>query len=62
MLVLSTASEKTHLGNSLVVQWLGLCASTARGMGSTSGWETNILHAVGMAKKAHLQFITPVLS
>ena len=27
-------SEKVYFGNSLVVQWLGLRASTARGMGS----------------------------
>ena len=33
-------------GNSLVVQWLGLCAFTAEGLGSVSGWGTKILQAV----------------
>ena len=32
--------------NSLVVQWLGLSAFTAKGMGSTPGRETKILQAV----------------
>ena len=32
-------------GTSLVVQWLGLCASTARDMGSIPGWGTKIPHA-----------------
>ena len=31
-------------GNSLVVQWLRLCASTAGGMGLISGWGNKILH------------------
>ena len=30
------------LGNSLVVQWLKLCASTSRGPGSVPGWEIKI--------------------
>ena len=32
-------------GNSLVVQSLGLCASTAGGLGSIPGWETRIPQA-----------------
>ena len=32
-------------GNSLAVQWLGLCTSTAEGPGSSPGWETKILQA-----------------
>ena len=36
-----------HQGNSLVVQWLGLYASTAEGMGSIPGWGTKIPHAAG---------------
>ena len=32
--------------NSLVVQWLGLSAFTAKGMGSTPGRGTKILQAV----------------
>ena len=38
-------------GNSLVVQRLGLCASTAGGIGSIPGWETNILHATRPGQK-----------
>ena len=34
------------LGNSLEVQWLGLCASTAGGTGSIPGQRINILHAL----------------
>ena len=33
------------VGASLVIQWLGLCAPNARGMGSIPGLETKILHA-----------------
>ena len=33
--------SRTHRGEtSLVVEWLGLCASTARGVGSIPGWGT----------------------
>ena len=28
-----------------MLQWLGLCASTAEGTGSISGWGTKILYA-----------------
>lgn len=37
-------------GTSQAVWWLGLCASTAGGMHSIPGWETNTLHA-GEPKK-----------
>ena len=33
-------------GKSLVVQWLGLCALSAKGAGSISSWRTNILQAM----------------
>ena len=36
---------KGKRGNSLVVQWLGLCASTARGTGSIPDRGTKIPHA-----------------
>ena len=36
---------KIGLRTSLVVQWLGLLASTARGTGLIPGWEIKILHA-----------------
>ena len=39
------------LGSSLVVQWLGLCASTAGGTGSTPGQGTEIPHATWHGKK-----------
>ena len=35
---------KRDMGTSLVVQWLGLCASTAGGTGLIPGQETQILH------------------
>ena len=37
---------KIGLRTSLVVQWLGLLASTARGTGLIPGWEIKILHAI----------------
>ena len=39
------------LGTSLAVQWLRLCASTARGTGFIPGWETKIPHASGTKVK-----------
>ena len=36
---------KIILGNSLVVQWLGLCIFTAGSVGSTPGRRTKILQA-----------------
>ena len=41
------------LGNSLAVQWLGLCAFTAVGLGSIPGRGTEILQATwrGQEKK-----------
>ena len=38
-------------GNSLVVQWLGLSASTATGLGSISGWGAKIPQAVRHGQK-----------
>ena len=38
-------------GNSLAVQWLGLCTFTAEVPGSTPGWGTNIPQAVQRGKK-----------
>ena len=37
---ISSNSKSTELGNSLVVQWLRLCASTGVGPGSIPGWGT----------------------
>ena len=38
-------------GASLLVQWLGLCTSTARGVGLISGWGTKTSHAAQCSKK-----------
>ena len=43
-------------GNFLVVQCLGLCPSTAGGMGLTHDWGTEIPHAVQCGPK---QLFTP---
>ena len=43
--------EKFSLGNSLVVQWLGLCTFTAEGVGSVPGWGTKIPQAVRRGQK-----------
>ena len=42
--------EKRNSGNSLVVQWLGLPASTAGGTGSIPGPETKVDHACCVAQ------------
>ena len=47
----------THLGTSLVVQWLGLCAANAGGGGLIPGLRTKIPHAMQhnpTKKVAHL--------
>ena len=38
-------------GNSLAVQWLGLCAFTAEGTGSITGWGTKIPQAARCSQK-----------
>ena len=47
------------LGNSLVVQWLGLCTFTAKGLGSIPDWGTKIPQAAQWSKnkqtKHHLK-------
>ena len=40
-----------NFGNSLVVQWLGLCALTAEGLGSIPGQETKIPQAIQCSQK-----------
>ena len=42
---------KYRTENSLVVQWLGLCALTVAGWGSILGWGTQILQAARCGKK-----------
>ena len=48
---------KISTGTSLVVQWLRLCTSTARGMGSIPGWGAKILHAAWLGKKIKIKKI-----
>ena len=43
--------EFLFLGTSLVVQWLRLCASNARVMGSILDWGTRIPHAMWRSQK-----------
>ena len=40
-----------NFGNSPVVQWLGLCALTAEGLGSIPGRETKIPQAIQCGQK-----------
>ena len=39
------------MGTSLEAQWSRLCASKARGLGSTPGWETKIPYGVWRGQK-----------
>ena len=43
-------SVKRYAGNSLAVQWLGLCTFNAKGVGSIPAWETKILQASGCSQ------------
>ena len=43
--------KKRYVGNSLVVQWLGLRASTAGGLGLIPDWGTKILQATWYSRK-----------
>ena len=43
-------------GNSLVVQWLGLCALTDKGPGSVPDWELKFHKLCGKAKKKKNSF------
>ena len=49
-------------GTSLVVQWLGLCASTAEGMASIPGLGTKIPHAVRCSRKKKKIQLKKILS
>ena len=51
MLVQYRITMKIEFGNSLVVQWLGLGALTARGLGWIPGWGIKILQAVRCGQK-----------
>jgi len=58
----SNKKKKTNLkiifglGNSLLVQWLGLHASTAKGASLVPGWGTKILNATGRKKEKKIMF------
>ena len=47
----TTKKQKKKDGISLVIQWLGLCASTTGGMGSIPGQGTGIPHASKWGQK-----------
>ena len=51
--------ETPSLGNSLVVQWLGLRALTAESLGSVPGWGTKILQAIQKNPKNQKTKTTP---
>ena len=55
-----TVPKKCILGNSLVVQKLRLCASTAEGMASIPVWATKILHAMWHGQKKHLKQVLTI--
>ena len=42
-----------------MVQWLGLCASIAEGLGSILGQETKLLKATRKKKKPTIRYHTP---
>ena len=44
-------NQRKHIGNSLVVQWLGLCAFTVEGPGSVPGQGNKILQATQCGQK-----------
>ena len=44
-------------GNSLVVQWLGLCALTDKGPGSVLDWELKFHKLCDKAKKKKIVFL-----
>ena len=46
--------KKRNLGTPLAVQWLGLCSSTAGGMGMIPGWGTKIPPCCGVQSKFFL--------
>ena len=48
-------------GNSLAVQWLGLCASNAAGTGSIPGWGTKIPYAAWRGKKKKVKVVNFML-
>ena len=48
-------NKEVDSGNSLAVQWLGLCAFTARGVGLIPGWGTRIPHTVECSQKIRIK-------
>ena len=49
----SKIHKEEHTGHSLVVQWLGLHTSTARGTGLISGQGTKVPQTVQRGQKKH---------
>ena len=52
---------KFLVGNSLVVQGLGLCTFTAQGTGSILGWETKIPQVVQCSQKKKKKLLMMLL-
>ena len=53
--------QNVYSKTSLLAQWLRLCASNARGMGSIAGQETKIPHVAWKRKKKKRMFIAAAL-
>ena len=49
--LMESVIQESDLGTSLVVQWLRLCASNARGMGSTPRQGTKIPYALQQGQR-----------
>lgn len=54
-IIIPRATAKTELrrggrGNFLVVQWVGIRAVTAKGLGSITGWRNNLSQALWHGK------------
>ena len=50
--------KQSQTENSLAVQWLGLCAFTAQGTGSITGWRTETAWPKKKKKKPQTEIVT----
>ena len=55
------SSKVDATGMSLVVLWLRLCTSSARGVGLMPGWGTNVPHAVLCSQNFFFNFLKKAL-
>ena len=58
LLAVNLKVKKCFIGNSLAVQWLCLCALTAKGLGSIFGGGTKILWHSKKKKVFHKPYLT----